>query len=250
MKLEEFLERYVFVRKCVGCGKRMGYEQREEAFCTSCRISWERAKADFCPDCSMSITECRCIPKSLSNAGVLDYRKLITYRKGDINKPQGKIIYFLKHNRNKRAALFLARQLLNLIYEIVAANNEDLRDAVLTYIPRSKRSYSQYGVDQAMLVANAVAELSSIECLPLIKRESNNKTEQKSLGIRARVRNVGKAFEVDAKLVSNCQKRTVIIFDDVVTSGASMAKAARLLHRCGVEKVYALSVAYVIKEKR
>ena len=250
MRLEDFIERYVFVRKCVGCGKRMGYEYREEAFCDACRISFERAKADFCPECSRAMSECRCIPKSLSKAGVLDYRKLVAYRKENMNQPQNKIIYFLKHNKNKRVALFLARQLLNLIDEMAAANDVDLKNAVITYIPRSKRAYSQNGVDQSMLVANMISEVSSIECLPLIKRKGKTGVEQKFLGVGGRVRNVGKVFTVDHELLTKCGKTTVMIFDDIVTSGASMAKAARLLRECKIEKIYALSAAYTIKEKR
>ena len=166
MKLEEFLERYVFVRKCVGCGERMGYEYREEAFCSACRISFERAKADCCTECARSMSECRCIPKSLSSAGVLDYRKLFAYRKVNINRPQNKMIYFLKHNKNKRVALFLARQMVNLIDEMAATNDVDLKNAVITYIPRTKRSYSKYGVDQSKLVASARPTIHYANSLP------------------------------------------------------------------------------------
>ena len=249
MRLEEFIERYVFVRKCVGCGKRMGYEYREEAFCDACRISFERAKADFCPECGASMSECRCIPKSLSKAEVLAYRKLFAYRKKHINSPENRMLYFLKDNKNKRVALFLARQMLNLIYEMAADNDIDLKDAVITYIPRSKRAYSKHGVDQSMLVANMMSKESSVECLPLIRRKGRTKAEQKALGISSRVRNVGKAFVVDCELLSKCGKSTVIIFDDIVTSGASMSRASRLLRECGIEKIYAISAAYTIKEK-
>ena len=94
MTFSEFFERYVFVRKCVGCGERMGYEHREDAFCNACRISWERAKAMSCPDCLMSMADCRCMPKSLSRASVVDARRLVAYMSEHAANPENKLLYF------------------------------------------------------------------------------------------------------------------------------------------------------------
>ena len=251
MRIEEFLERYVFVRKCVGCNERLSYEHKDEAFCNACRIAWERAKADICPECSSSMSDCRCIPKSLSKAGALEFRKLVAYRKNRANQPENKLVYFLKHRKSKRAALFSANQLLYKVYELIAANGERKEDMILTYVPRSRRSYAKYGVDQAKLVCETLSDISGITCLPLIKRKVGTRAEQKKLDVKRRMINAKNLFEINEEFAYKLDNNgvSVILFDDIVTSGASMAGAARLLRHCGVEKIYALSLAYTVKEK-
>ena len=169
MRFAEFLERYVYVRTCVGCGERMGYEYRNEAFCDACRIAFERAKAASCPECFAAMSECRCMPRLLSSAGVLEYRKIIAYLPERASYPENKLLYFLKHNKNKRVALFAADQLLYKVDEMLAANDISREDVIITYVPRSHRSYAKFGVDQAKLVCKMISEVSGIECLPLIK---------------------------------------------------------------------------------
>ncbi len=249
MRISEFLERYAYVRTCIGCGERMGYEYREEAFCNACRIAFERAKAASCPECFCAMADCRCIPKSLSSAGVLEYRKLVAYVGDRASSPENKLLYFLKHNKNKRVALFAANQLLYRVDEMLSANGSCREDTVLAYIPRSRRSYSKYGVDQAKLVCEAISEVSGIECLPLIKRRKNGKSEQKSLGRSKRIKNAARLFEIDERYISGCRAKSVILFDDIVTSGASVAASAKLLGREGIKNIYALSIAYSVKEK-
>ncbi len=250
MRFSEFLERYVYVRACVGCGERMGYEYRNEAFCDACRIAWERAKAMSCPDCFAAMSECRCMPKSLSSAGVLEYRKLVAYIGENASHPENKLLYFLKRKKSKRVALFVANQLIYKLDDMLSANGLSRESVVIAYIPRSRRSYSKFGVDQAKLVCEMLSEVSGIECLPLIKRKKNGIKSQKSLGRSKRMANAARLFEIDEGYMPSCRGKSVILFDDIVTSGASMAASARLLRRGGVENIYALSIAYSVKQKR
>ena len=249
MTVKEFLERYAYVRRCVGCGERMGYEYRSEAFCDACRTSWERAKALSCPECFASMADCRCIPEMLSDAGVQGFRKLTAYISDNASHPENKLLYFMKHNKNKRVATFVADQLVYKIDELLVENGMSRDDVIITYIPRSRRACAREGVDQARLVSEMISEVSGIECLALIKRKKDGKSEQKRLGRSKRLANVKRLFEIEPRGASELGGRAVIIFDDIVTSGASMAACANILRKAGADKVYALSVAYAIKEK-
>ena len=227
----------------------MGYEYRAEAFCDACRISWERAKTFSCPECFAAMSECGCMPKPVSDEGVIAFRKLTAYIGDNASHPENKLLYFLKHNNNKRAAGFAAHQLIYKMDEMLSEHGESRENVIITYIPRSRRAYAKDGVDQARLVCEMISEASGIECLPLIKRKKDGKRDQKSLARSKRIANARGLFEIDDRLVSECRGRSVIVFDDIVTSGASMAATARLLCRAGVEKIYALAIAYSVKEK-
>ena len=118
MKISEFAERFIYIRRCAGCGILMGYEARNDAFCPSCRIKWEMAKSELCIECARPVVECDCMPKTLSKAGLLALKKLVLYLPQSPSKAQNKVLYFIKHNKNRRVARFLAAQLSERVFEI------------------------------------------------------------------------------------------------------------------------------------
>ena len=249
MTFSEFFERYVFVRKCVACSERLGYEYRSEAFCDACRVSFERAKIDSCPECMRAMADCKCLPKRLSNVGVIAHRKLFAYRKNEPLRPENKLVYHLKNYRSKRAADFAACQLSYRLEEILSSENLSKGDAVITFVPRSKRSYARYGVDQARAVAESLGKISGVECLPLLKRLHDG-PQQKSLTVKERLKNTAGMFKVDKVMAGEVSSRAVILYDDVVTTGASVCRASQELRRYGFEKIYVLSLASTVNEKR
>ena len=179
MTFSEFLERYIFVRKCILCRERLSYEYRNEAFCDACRISFERAKTESCSECNRAMVDCKCLPQRLENVGIIEHRKLFPYRKSEPLRPENRLVLFLKDNKSKRVANFAADQLRHRLDELLVANNLGKDDVVITFIPRSRRSYAKSGVDQAELVAKALSEVSGIRCLSLIKRLHDGKAQKK-----------------------------------------------------------------------
>lgn len=248
MKLSEFAERYIFVRKCAGCGELIGYDEREDAFCPSCRISWERAKADICSACGQSMIECDCMPKKLSAAGLPFLKKLVAYRASDAQKAENKVIYFLKRNKNKRVAHFMALQLSEKLRDIFDELEMDKESAVLTYLPRSRKALAEYGFDQSELVCRELAQIAGVELLPMFIRKRGRVGEQKKLDAKQRGANASAMFELDSEALGQLGDRSVIVFDDVVTSGASMTEAVKILRRQKVRDIYGLCIAYTVAE--
>lgn len=249
MTFSEFLERYIYVRKCVACMERLGYEQRGEAFCDACRISFEKAKTESCHDCMAAISDCRCVPKRLADIGVSEHRKLFIYRKSEEYRPENKLVYFLKNHKSCRVAHFAAEQLSHRLFELLTTEKISCEDAVIAYIPRSRRALARYGVDQAESVARELGKLSHIECLPLVKRVCDGKASQKKLTLRQRLKNTKGMFGVDQKHAKLVKGRTVILYDDVVTTAISAWGAVSALRGAGFEKIYLFSLAYTSSKK-
>lgn len=241
MNFREFLERYVFVRKCAGCSKLLGYDSKNDAFCPACRIGFERAKTEECPRCHRAAIECVCMPKKLSKSGVLTLKKLTIYRADRAARPENRLLYFIKNNKNKRVARFIAEQLSSKVYELVRESGEDMRKLVIVVVPRSARAVAKYGFDQSELIADELSDILSIPCENLLARKKRGK-EQKKLDSGMREENASKDIVLrdDASVSS---EHAYIIFDDIVTSGASMARAAELILGSGARRVYALSVS-------
>jgi predicted amidophosphoribosyltransferase len=68
-------------------------------------------------------------------------------------------------------------------------------------------------------------------------------TAQHSLGRRARASNVAAAFAVAPRHVSSVSGRWIVLVDDVVTTGATLAGCARALYESGAFAVSALTLA-------
>ena len=238
----EFWRRYIAVRVCAGCKELISYEQSEDAFCPQCRASFDRAKTENCSKCFQAYCECTCMPSSLQKEGALSLRALVRYTSKHKREPQNRIIYSLKQKPNRRYSTFLARELDPLICEeLRAVGVEDSKtEACLVPIPRGKRAYVKTGTDQSVSICRALSAVEGIPTCMCLQRKWGGK-EQKNLTMAQRRKNLQGLFHVtEPELI---QGKVVILLDDVVTTGATMATCARLLKKAGAVAILAVCVA-------
>ncbi len=235
MKIREFFERYVFTRQCAGCGELLSYAYVRESFCPKCRIIWDRAKTENCPTCFQAISECTCMPKNLASTGAVSLRKLTRYSSSRQQEPQNRLLYFIKHTPNRRHMTFLASELLPAIREELAKAGvkDEGQEAVIIHLPRGKWAKNKYGFDQSEWFCHALSEQIGI---PHAKNAIGRRlggTEQKKLDRKERQENIrGLLFIKEPEAVRD---KVVILFDDIVTTGASMAACASLLKKAGAK---------------
>jgi len=98
------------------------------------------------------------------------------------------------------------------------------------------------GYDQAALVAEVAAAELGLPCLRAVERERAT-TAQFELGRQDRAANVAGAFRVRASAVALLTSHWILLVDDVVTTGATLAACARSLESAGVIGVSAITVA-------
>ena len=244
MILKELFERFFIIHKCGGCREILDHEDFSEALCPECRLKWRVAKTESCPVCAQSAVECTCMPKTLAKTGALCLRKLNFYHAYRDKEPQNRLIYFLKKNPNKRMADFVARELSVQIREELSALGADSEDAVVVNIPRGHRSRRIYGFDQSAFICKRLAELSGIEYTAAILRRRGGK-EQKQLDRSKRMENTESRFTVG--MPDGIKEKYVILFDDVVTTGASMSACASALRKAGAKGIICLCMAQVPK---
>lgn len=182
------------------------------------------------------------MPKGLSSAGALCLRKLIFYRADRGDQPQNKLIYFLKRNPNRRMAHFLADELQPAIFDELAVlgNPQERGACVLVSVPRGRSARNTYGFDQAELVCRAMSDGWKIPYVPAIRRRLGGK-EQKKLDRAKRFRNIRHLFRLAKQ--EAVRDKCVILFDDVVTTGASMAACVDLVKKAGARSVICVCIA-------
>jgi predicted amidophosphoribosyltransferase len=131
--------------------------------------------------------------------------------------------------RNSRAALpGLAKAMASLVID---PGNID----VVTWAPTTPARRRQRGFDQAELLARAVARDLRRPCRRLLVRLPG----QAQTGRPLAERRGGPSFRAPFQVPGS----TVLVVDDVITSGATVAAAARALRQAGATSVVALAAA-------
>lgn len=122
-----------------------------------------------------------------------------------------------------------------LLAQLLAEGLADApRPAALLPIPLHRRRLRQRGYDQALELARPLARCLELPLLAdrLLRRRAT--AAQSELNAQARKNNVRGAF---ALAPGPALPAHVALLDDVMTTGATLAEAARLLRRAGVARV-------------
>jgi ComF family protein len=115
----------------------------------------------------------------------------------------------------------------------------DAADWVLP-IPLSAHRLRERGFNQALLLARILAPAKTDATLLLRLHDTQ---AQSNLGRAQRLRNLQGALAVDPLRVAALQGRSVLLVDDVMTTGATLQAAALALRQAGASTVSALVFA-------
>ncbi len=113
---------------------------------------------------------------------------------------------------------------------------------VLVPVPVHGARLAERGYDQAVLLAEAAAPLLGVPARRLLVRRRAT-ARQFDLDRDRRAANVEDAFALAAPVVDTLEGRWVVLIDDVVTTGSTLAACARTLLAGGAVAVSAMTVA-------
>lgn len=245
MTRKEFIDTFIKVRKCAGCGEILPPRLADTAFCDDCRIEWNASLVGSCGSCFKSAIECDCMPKLLSRTGALCLRRLFFYDKENSRTAPMSTIFWLKHKKSKRIVHFVGEYLSkNIKDELKTLGYPENKDSfVVTFVPRSRRSRILYGFDQAELLAESFSKESGVRLVAAFR--SLSKRQQKKLDARTRAENAKSSIAL--KNGVDLRDKYVVLIDDVVTTGASMTACVRLLKKSGARGI--LCFALTTKNK-
>ena len=135
---------------------------------------------------------------------------------------------------NKR---YLAKSFVKYIADEI--RKSDIEISFLTFVPLSEKKKKKRGFDQSELLAEELSKELNVKLLPLFEKLRDGKT-QKKLTIEERFENTKGMY----KLLPHRFDKTesVLIVDDVITTGATINACSELLKK-KVENVYVASIA-------
>ncbi len=107
---------------------------------------------------------------------------------------------------------------------------------VITAVPLSKKRLRQRGYNQAEIVAAEVAAILNIPYQPLLVKTKSN-PEQHHLTLTERKNNVKNVYSVIGN--ADLSHQTILIIDDIVTTGYTLSECCRTLKQNGASVICA-----------
>jgi competence protein ComFC len=111
---------------------------------------------------------------------------------------------------------------------------------LITAVPAGKHRLAERGYNQVALVAKPMASILKKRYMPKILSRARETRSQVGLSHEQLESNVAGAFQAAPLLVTG---KTILVVDDVATSGATLAACADALVKAGAKAVYAFTLA-------
>ena len=205
---------------CKKCEKKLPFIT--EPTCFSCGKPISSAEQEYCYDC-------RIFPKSFhSGCSLLLYN----------GKTRPAMMSF-KYENNRFLSQFFVREIIMRHRDLLQKWHPD----AIIPIPIHKNKYKKRGYNQAELLAKDLSVLLNLSYYPNILIRSVDMLPQKQFDPQARLNNLQKAFALNPryqKLLPSFS--SVLLIDDIYTTGATMEACTRILLDGGVNSVYICSV--------
>lgn len=158
-----------------------------------------------------------------------------------------KTVWALKYKRNPDAlrivGALLYEELLGVLGDTLSSFEE--RTVLVVPIPLSSRRKRARGYNQAALIAENLCTYDENNILvfaPDVLIRTRHTPPQTGQRRTERLANMIGVFAVQD--VANVQNKTIVLIDDVITTGATMQDALRALREVGAHDVYGLALAH------
>lgn len=230
-RIKKFFRKHFFNPKwrCLSCGKEI-FDGGN--FCPDCKEKLPLNDKSICEHCGRELL----VPQDYCSTckGELlsiDFsRSVFTYR-----PPISTLIKKLKYNNNRYVAQAFSEYLSGLYLKCFITAD------LITFIPMTKKALKRRGYNQGELLAKGVSERVGVPCENLLIKK-NDTERQAKLSKSERLKNLVDVFKADKKMVKD---KTIVIIDDVSTTGATGEAAASKLKKAGASKVILLTIASV-----
>jgi len=237
--LTDTLLNLLFPRRCPLCGS-LTEESGTPQLCPQCREKLTRDLLALCPVCRRTAGDCQCFPDAVREAGDaiggVPMRSLGFYRP-ETEPISASLIYVLKQQPDDTAARILARMLSMEAVRHFTRSGENIREWTICYPPRSEPNRLRYGFDHGQRLARLMSKSCGAGYRPVFGRRGGD--TQKSLSAADRRENTDTSLYLRDKNVSGGK---FIIVDDIITTGATVARCAALLKEAGARSVFIMSV--------
>ncbi len=215
--------------------------------CSTCLQKIEILATQICPYCEKNITP----------AGHICLPCKINFLKKNQSPPLDNLLVvtsYIKHNIAHLVHLYkynfvtdLSVPLAQLLIKALLQNNLPLPDLIIP-VPLHPRRLRWRGFNQATLLANYTGRsLTPSFPIPvldnLIIRQKYTFPQMKIKNYQQRKRNLAKAFFISSRNQKKLTNKTILLVDDICTTGSTLFECGKILKKNGARSVFGIVIA-------
>lgn len=209
-----------------------------------CRCFLSKGETDICRQCLLDAPVYpfgRLTPdkQGKNNIHFLDSFTAVWYYEGNVRKS------ILRYKF--RRGVFLAPKFSKMLAEKLT-QQEMAHPDVLTWVPVSRMRRFQRGYDQCELLAKQLGKVLGVPAVSTLRKVRNTPPQSGLDSAAMRKANILGAFAL--KENANIAGKTVLLVDDIFTTGATMNECARVLLTSGAAQVHGATVAVTRTHKK
>lgn len=228
-----------FPPRCIACGK---LTETANGFCTECFSAIQFIDAPLCLSCGFPFgfdlgVESLC-GQCLHEAPPYDAARAV-FQYDDATREM--VARFKYQDRTQRAPIYgrmLARAGRDLI----------MQSQVIIPVPLHMKRLLQRKYNQSALLSFALSDHCALPVLPDGLLRVRYTTPQAGLTRPQRLDNVRGAFRVNHRYAQYLKSKSVLLIDDVITTGATIHACTKALKAAGAMKVHVLTLAKTVRE--
>jgi ComF family protein len=226
----------LYPNTCWTCGQDLSGEK--PGFCETCRTALTADPHATCPRCASSVGPyvnleggcSRCRGESFSFDGAV--------RLGPYEGLLHDVVLQLKHRRGEG----LAEMVGQLWAEHAEAKLRGFAPALIVPVPLHWRRHWQRGYNQSQALARSLAACLRLPCAARCLRRVRATAPQTSRSSAERRDNVRGAFRARPGLL--LEGKTILLVDDVLTTGSTASEAARALRAARPSRIIVAVLAH------
>ena len=237
----------LFPRNCPSCGAESHPDSAadpfngswdEDGWCRECRIQIDPQNYHRCQSCAAVLAQ----PSPYSQGCASCHRQDFPFELAiSVHNYDGLLQRLVTQSKNTGDETLMA-QLGRLLGHQVKKHRQTADTDLMVPIPTHwKRRFSSNGFHGPSLIAQNIEKITGIPQSQRILRAVKPTLKQGRLSRTARLKNIRDAFA--CKHPEKIERRTVMLIDDVMTSGATMTEATKVLKRAGAKKVIVAVIA-------
>ena len=198
--------------------------------CPFCRTLLREHEKDLCRKCAGSLP---IVPESAESQSFRHIERCISplYYTGKVREPLLRYKFGGLRIYARTYAALMAERL----------EHRGLAFDVITWVPLSAKRLRTRGYDQARLLAEEIAKRFGIPCERLLIKTTDTPAQSGTHSRRERVTNVKGVYRPAA--LPMIRGKTILLVDDIVTTGSTLDECARVLSKSGAKSVSAVTVA-------
>ena len=225
----------VYPRQCPGCGRLSDRPGRH--LCWSCFSEIELLHSNLCERCGNPLTG------EADTSFVCGYcrrRKPVFDRARSAARFSG-VVRDMLHEFKYRDALWQAGDLTDLMHGALTAQFDFQLIDVVVPVPLYRTRFRERSYNQSFVLARELAKRIERRVDGRSLKRVRHTDTQTHYNALQRKKNISGAFRIERP--EWIRGRTVLVVDDVMTTGATLSECAMALKKSGALQVFAISVA-------